>query len=326
MRRLRVAAGLTQSELARRAGVSRQLVGAVEAGRHLPRVDAALALASVLGVQVADLFTAPSSPVDVLSGTPPSDGAMVRAAWVGDQMVTAPARVDEAGWDVADGLVEGGVVALFADRRPGLAVAGCEPGLLTLERLLRESGRGALAVSASNGSALAALAAGRVHAAAVHGPEGELERRAADHLVVRFHLTRWQVGLIGPADAPERWWRRVLDGELPVVQRERGAGVQVVLETAIGKVPGPLVSGHLQAARMARDAAMAGVSIEPAARATALAFRPLAVHSEQLWIDQRWAREKVVEDALSVLAGGRWQTRLAGVGGYDLDGAGESIA
>jgi DNA-binding XRE family transcriptional regulator len=52
LRELREAAGLTQAELAARAGVSRQLVGAVEVGRHLPRVDAALALAAALNVDV----------------------------------------------------------------------------------------------------------------------------------------------------------------------------------------------------------------------------------------------------------------------------------
>jgi DNA-binding transcriptional ArsR family regulator/DNA-binding XRE family transcriptional regulator len=50
------AGGLTQAQLAELAGVSRQLVGAVEADRHLPRVDAAVRLAAALSTTVEELL------------------------------------------------------------------------------------------------------------------------------------------------------------------------------------------------------------------------------------------------------------------------------
>ncbi|MEZ0294170.1 MAG: helix-turn-helix transcriptional regulator, partial [Solirubrobacteraceae bacterium] len=56
VRAARVAAGLTQEELARRAAVSRALVGAVERGRHMPAADAAIRLAAALGSSVERLF------------------------------------------------------------------------------------------------------------------------------------------------------------------------------------------------------------------------------------------------------------------------------
>ncbi|HEX6420566.1 MAG TPA: helix-turn-helix domain-containing protein, partial [Acidimicrobiales bacterium] len=56
IRALRAARGLSQRDLSERAGVSRQLVGAVEAGRHVPNVRAALALARALEVPVERLF------------------------------------------------------------------------------------------------------------------------------------------------------------------------------------------------------------------------------------------------------------------------------
>ena len=52
----RLARGLTQAELAARAGVSRQLVVAVETGVNRPAVDAALGLARALGTTVEELF------------------------------------------------------------------------------------------------------------------------------------------------------------------------------------------------------------------------------------------------------------------------------
>ena len=140
LRRAREAAGMTQTELASRAGVSRQLVGAVEAGRHLPRVDAALAIAAALDADVQSLFRAEAAPVDVGSGAAPVDGSLVRAGRVGDRIVTVAARVGFDGWDVADGVVEGEGLTSFARRRPGVVVAGCEPGLEAWERMLREAG------------------------------------------------------------------------------------------------------------------------------------------------------------------------------------------
>jgi putative transcriptional regulator len=56
VRTARTAAGLTQAELARDAGVTRQTVVAVEAGDYAPSVYLALALARRLGTTVEQLF------------------------------------------------------------------------------------------------------------------------------------------------------------------------------------------------------------------------------------------------------------------------------
>ena len=56
MRRAREARGLTQLELARRAGISRQALGALEAGAYQPGVAVAIALARELGDTVEGLF------------------------------------------------------------------------------------------------------------------------------------------------------------------------------------------------------------------------------------------------------------------------------
>ncbi|HVA80002.1 MAG TPA: helix-turn-helix transcriptional regulator, partial [Candidatus Binataceae bacterium] len=60
LRRARAARGLSQSELAVRAGVSRQALGAIEAGNYQPGVGVALALARELGETVESLFGADS--------------------------------------------------------------------------------------------------------------------------------------------------------------------------------------------------------------------------------------------------------------------------
>lgn len=58
MRQLRVAAGLTQAELARRTGIHRPNIARVEAGRHTPSLETVARIAQAIGV----------SPTKVLSG------------------------------------------------------------------------------------------------------------------------------------------------------------------------------------------------------------------------------------------------------------------
>lgn len=56
VRQARLAAGLTQAELAEAAGVTRQTIVAVEAGDYAPSVYLALAIAERLGSTVEGLF------------------------------------------------------------------------------------------------------------------------------------------------------------------------------------------------------------------------------------------------------------------------------
>lgn len=327
---LREAAGLTQTELAARAGVSRQAIGAVEAGRHLPRVDAALALAAALAVDVEDLFAPELVAADVITGAVAADGSSVRVGRVGNRSVTAPARVGAQGWDVADGTIEAGMLRTFGHHAPGLVVAGCEPGLEVLERLLREAGMGAVAAAGSSATAIAALEAGRVHAAVVHGPESRHVAEPRGVAVERFRVGRWQVGLAAPGDVGAGWWNEALSGRTPVVQREQGAGVQRAFEGAVDAgrlpVPGPRVGTHLEAARRSMISGVPAVTIEPAALAVGATFHSLEIHEAQLWVSTQWLNDRVVTEALNVIVGQSFQARLASVGGYDLTGSGSRIA
>src|SRR3984957_9807261 len=56
----RQARGLGATELARRAGVSRQTIYAIESGDFIPNTSVALQLARVLEVSVEDLFSVPA--------------------------------------------------------------------------------------------------------------------------------------------------------------------------------------------------------------------------------------------------------------------------
>src|SRR4051794_5884194 len=198
MRAAREDSGMSQRELALRAGVTRALVGSIEQGRHVPAVDAALRLARALGTSAEALFDDEPARIDVelATGGPARDGAVVRAATVGDRVVVAPLPPDEdpGSWATADGTVEHGALHLFPEGGTGGAlILGCDPALRAADAL---SGGRVVGVSATTGQALDALAAGRCHAALVHGRERHLPKPKA--AISRWHVARWRGGIAHP--------------------------------------------------------------------------------------------------------------------------------
>ena len=59
IRSLRERAGLTQAELARRVGVTRQTLIAIEQGRYSPTLELAFQISRVFGVVIDDVFQYP---------------------------------------------------------------------------------------------------------------------------------------------------------------------------------------------------------------------------------------------------------------------------
>ncbi len=334
LRERRLECGLTQTELAARAGVSRQLVAAVEAGQNTPAVDAALGLARALGMSVEGLFTEPAAEVVAALGGPLRDGASLRVGRVADQLVAS--ELDDhgvvgAGWAKPDGVLESGKLRLFPAAAPaGIVIAGCDPALGIAEAMLAGLGpRSLLAISAPTGTALRALKCGGVHAAVVHGLPGDLPRPPV--AVMRWHLARWQVGLAIAPTARGDSLEAVFQGEVPIAQRDEAAASQQAFERARAKAgvtqpaPGPLAMGHIDAARIAASINGAGVTTEAAARAFGLRFLAFEDHTVEVWLARRWL-DHPGTGALGDLLGSRAFTdRVAHFGGYDLAGCGSPI-
>jgi len=339
LRRLRTEHGLSQAQLAERAGVSRQLVGAVEAGRHLPRVDAAARLASVLSTTVEELLTPDARrPVGVLEAL--ADGVLVRSARVGDRLVCIPADASGDGWAGADGQMHGTELRRFEGERPGIVVAGCEPAIALGARLVETTGARVLAVTTSSARAVEVLTAGRSHAITVHGREGHLPVPPLP--VARWHVARWRVGIAAPATLGPGWVDDALSGRLPVAQREPGAGSQAAFERAVDEhadgergrsadgsrrsTPGPRIASHAEGAARAGSDGIAAVTIEPTARAAGLAFHPLEVHVSEVWVAAAHVGDATLSVLLDELTGARVHRRLAALGGYDLADNGQRVA
>lgn len=334
LRARRLQCGLTQAELADRAGVSRQLVAAVEAGQNTPAVGAALALAGALSSTVEELFSPAEAGVISALGPPLRDGSLLRVGRVGDRLVAgelADHGIAGATWATPDATLERGELRLFPGAKPhGLVLAGCDPALGVAEAMLGGLGPSSLlALSAPTDTALTALGRGGIHAATVHGPLRDLPDPPVP--VLRLHLARWQVGLaVAPALA-RRSLESLLGGKAPIVQRAPAAASQQALARAAAKLGlstlprGPRAGGHIEAARLASTLGDAALTTEAAARAFGLGFLALEEHAVQIWLARRWLDHPGAGALGNLLASSAFTERIAQFGGYDLAGCGSRV-
>jgi molybdate-binding protein/DNA-binding XRE family transcriptional regulator len=258
LRELRLKAGLQQRELAERVGVSRQTLGALEAGESVPATSIALQLARVLGCRVEDIFSlgADDSPLDaVLVGGDEGDPALrqrVAVATVDERWVAHLLDGEgTSGVAPADGLLAPGR-GRDAGKRPArvrplrdgaalrenLFAAGCDPALALLAGHVGERWQGSRVhwLEAGSGKALDMMAERQVHVAGLHLYDEEsgdynvapVRRRLGGRAMVLVNLAVWEQGLVVAAGNPKRI-RGIADlarKGVRVVGRESGTGSQ----------------------------------------------------------------------------------------------------
>lgn len=329
IRERRLALGLTQAQLADRAGVSRALVGSLEAGRHTPAVDSAVRLAGALSTTVERLFApgghASGRTATVLGGALP-DGALVRAARVDETTVVGvldpTSALGRAGAS-ADGVAVDGCVRYFAGAGPqGALIAGCDPLLEVAEGLLERAGAArVVGVPATSGTALAALRADRCHGALVHGPARRLSPPSG---IRRWHLARWRTGVASHPRLSRPSLETLLGGDVPLTGRDRSAASQQAVDRAARRLgvarprPQRTAADHLAAARSALEHGGAAVAIEPVALAAGLDFAELELHDSELWVPARRASHPGVQALIDLLGTAAFRDRAGALPAYDL--------
>ena len=176
--------GVGATELARRVGVSRQTIHAIESGAYVPNTAVALRLARELDVPVHELFALRETAAepetvtaDVLSADPPGAGQPVRVCQIGSRWVSVPVSASPYYLPEADGVVRearrGRVdLAMISNEAAvgrRLVLAGCDPatGLLA-HTVERSSGVELICAGASSRLALRWLKEGKVHIAGSH--------------------------------------------------------------------------------------------------------------------------------------------------------------
>lgn len=353
VRRHRSAAGLSQAELADRAGVSRQALSAIEAGRQVPSTMLALQLARVLRCGVDDLFHLASGPiVRARLAANPRNGNRVVIGRVDGELVAHPLMEDA---QAADGVLahhpatsEQGTIELFGEPAGidgNVLVAGCAPLLGLLANCLGRRYRDIRAtwISANSSQALDLLERKLVHIAGIHladAADPHAHSRAAqrifpDRPVVVMNLARWRQGLVvargNPLDIGAQ--PDLLRPELRYVMRDAGAGAQKLLDRVFREAGGqaiasdettPLAADHAEVARLVRwGAADVGVAIESVALAEGLDFIPLSEERFDLIVPQSRLETPAIARLLDLIERPSFRSEAAGLRGYDLSLAGD---
>jgi len=333
--------GLSQQALAKRVGVSRQAIIAIEAGRTKPSTPLALHLARALACSVEDIFRLPAvgeltvavSPGLELGGPARAAVGEVAGTWVAHPVLSS-ARV------AADGLltVAGPVASVrpFASRdelRGNVIIAGCAPLIGALaDRVATGAGRARAAwIEASSAKALDLLQRGLVHVAGLHRTGGDNEAavraRFGERRMLIVGLTRWRQGLVLPPNNPLALGgaQDLLRPGLLVAQREAGAGAYELVRRSIAhlggdpaSLSGPLAAGHEEVAQLVRfGVADVGVAIEGVALAAGLDFIPLTEERFDLVVPEALAQTEPVRRVLDVLDGATFRDDVAHLPGYD---------
>jgi putative molybdopterin biosynthesis protein len=364
LRRARVARGLTQNELAGRAGISRQALGAIEAGTYQPGVGVALNLARALSESVEHLFgegsSDPMRPVEAIWSGGPAAAATspqrVALAKVGGKLVAIPAPAVRLELTPVAGTVrrlgrqrvQVDTVLTPAEIDLTLVVAGCDPGVALLSDFFARHRLpvGLVSLPCSSRDALQALHQGRVHVAGVHlrdARTGEYNLESTRRIVgaqptVLVNFAQWELGLALAPNNPHAI-ASVADLARPAIRianRERGAGARLALDEALAELglDGSAIdgyalelTGHLEvAAAVARGSADAGMTIRVAAQAYGCAFLPMRQERYDLVVAQSDLQSEPVAALMEVLSSRRFAAEVSQLCCYDTQRMGEVIA
>ncbi len=262
---VRAARGLSQGELAAKAGITRQGISSIESHQYLPTTAVALRLASVLSCRVEDLFSLAESN-DVVEGmflgrSPRQDqaatGARVKVATVGNKTVVRP--VSGLGEVLSHTVPTDGYLIETMNRgsrlqarvrlsRPRqaiereISVAGCDPAIFLAGEHMRRHKDETSVVGWTMGSmaALHALQQGEVHVAGLHlvdAVSGEsnlpfIKRvlKASTFDVVTF--ATWEEGFLVRSGNPKgiRTAADLGESSVTLVNREEGSGARLLLD------------------------------------------------------------------------------------------------
>jgi molybdate-binding protein/DNA-binding XRE family transcriptional regulator len=354
LRRARQRSGLKQGELAARAGISRQTLSALEAGRAQPSTAIALNLARSLGCRVEDLFWLREEGEVVRStlAAPPRGSKRALLGRVAGRWIAHPLRSDDPLSVVtsADALLARGSLRLLRPREAveaNVLLTGCDPGLAVLSGRVaaRWAGQRICWIPASSDAALGTLGKGEAHVAGAHLFDEEarefnvpfVRRALGGRAAVVVTFAHLEEGFALAPGNPRRI-RKPEDIARPgirFVNREPGAGARRLLDRLLRKAGVPatavkgynrVLGGHLQVAQaVAMGAADAGVVARSAAVAHGLHFVPLSHERFDLVFPKEWSSDPRAAQIVETLEGRAFRRELGTLGGYDTRQSGHLV-
>ncbi|MEY4581882.1 MAG: hypothetical protein RL701_6585 [Pseudomonadota bacterium] len=352
---MREARGLSQVALAAASQLTRQSIGAVEAGRAMPAVDVAMRIAKALDCSVEQLFDVPAQVETIIADVvgEPAEGrvavAHMAGRWVayallGDGLRTS---ADAIAGKATRNTVSVEMVRPSSSVRDNLVLTGCAAALgLLADRLNTHGGAGRFFwLSRSSTEALGLLSNHKTHVAGVHLVDPKtgdanvqdvrrLVRGTATSLIT---LARWEVGLVTRPGNPKKL-RTVSDlgrRGLRLAVRESGSGVRRLLERELRESGTPLdetksthvqAHGHLDVAHsVSNGAADAGIATRDVAIVYGLDFVPVAEERYDLVVPRESMDDPRIQRLLDTMATSGARRELSALG-YDVSVCGDRVA
>ncbi|MEE2755244.1 MAG: substrate-binding domain-containing protein [Myxococcota bacterium] len=351
IRRYRLEQGLSQAQLAKKVGISRQALILIETQRQIPSTTLSLMFSRVLNSSVEALFTLNDGPSQTLiaKGLSSTTGRVVLGR-VDGELVAHPVQTERS---PADGLIHGpntGDSRLSVDTLETspqwddqVFVAGCAPILgLIAESVNRQPGLGRVNWQMSNSSqSLKMLRSGLVHGGGVHrapstkiGAHHQLARKTFPKTpMVLVHVAKWKAGLVMSPGNPMgvETGATLLREDLRWAIREPGASAHKLhhelIENAGGEkrpdVQEKVPKSHQELAMLINyGQADVGVAIEAVALQKNLDFIPIVEERFDLFFPRHRLEQPAIKRFIDSLSSRGVKQQLCHVPGYDTSECG----
>ena len=335
---LRLARGWSQAELARRAGISRAAVSAIEIERLVPSVAAALSLAAAFGCRVDGLFSlnAGKAPGPDWSWPPSGQSCRFWHAEIGGRTLLYPVEAGSLGVIGHDGMYNSGLFEPRSQNLPEqtLVVASCDPAAALLAaELARATAYRLLVVPRSSTEALRLLGRNLIHVAGVH--LAKAGRRRGNAAAVKEQLgpgytllrvARWQEGLALAPGLGVDSVAGALRKKLRWVGREAGSGARQCLDELLEdrETPRREARDHRGVAEAIRCGwADVGVCVRLVSEDAGLEFLSVRDETYDLCFSSAAIGEPRIEALVSAVRSESYRRLLGELPGYDTRQAGE---
>jgi putative molybdopterin biosynthesis protein len=364
LRQARQQAGLSQGELADRAGVARQTVGGIESRQYGPSLAVAFRLVGALGKRIEDIFQMPEIIPDEVQATwsgmgqLPEVGEKIQLARLtADGRYTAfPANRDSLQVEANAAVVGPGsstdrLLTRILEPKglavPAVLLAGCSPALAMLKQRLNNRYRDVSIcwVNTNSMVSLEALAKGFIHGAGVHiydEKTGEynlpIVKRIMHHTpYMVINLCYGEQGFIVDRGNPRgiSSFGDLSRQDVRIVNRELGAETRRLLDSGLkqnGLLPNQVsgysfqVQTHQEVVQtVALGGADCGISLRPLAKLYKLDFIPLSRERYDLVFLQEDFKHAGVQAILECLQKPDFLLDLE-ASGYDPESTGKVLA
>ena len=331
----RLRLGLSQAQLAEKAGVSRTAVTAIEGSRLVPSVSAAIGIAKALGQSVESLFgNEQTSTIEIEWESAPVLGeSMFWRADVGGRMVHFPATTAPMLAPLPDTL---GVGMNLTDPSglDTLVIACCDPAAGVLASIFTQlSGIRLLVLPRSSSQALELLKKGLVHMAGIHLSTSEEPNKnlqvVQTKLEGEYQLLRvanWQEGIAVRSNSNIRSVRSATNASLRWASREPGSGARLCLDSLIGnrKAKRLNTSSHRGVAEsIESEAADVGICVQLASAEAGLDFIPIQEEAYDLCFPTSLAGDRRVKRLIAAIRSSGYRELLGNLPGYSTRETGE---